>query len=300
MWFKNCQVYRFTQPFSLSAEDLNAALETHAFKPCGSQEPSAYGWVEPLGRSGSLYVHAANGYMMLCAKRQDKILPPSVINERLAEHAQQIAEKEHRKISRKEKVGLKEDIIFELLPRAFTRSTLLFGYIDSQHNLLVINSSSAKRAEEFINALREAISSVPVIPLAAKNIPTQSMTQWLLNNCPKGFSLGGECELTDTQEKGSRISCKEQNLMSSEIHSHLQTGMTVTKLGIEWQDRLTCVIDEKLAIKKLKFSDLIQEKSAENSDDAAQQFDSDFVIMTAEIAEFLRDLLKALGGELTE
>jgi recombination associated protein RdgC len=300
MWFKNLQVYRFTQPFSLSTEDLNLALAAHAFKPCSSQEPASYGWVEPLGRSGKEYIHAANGYIMVCAKRQEKILPASVVNEKLAEHAQLIAEKEQRKISRKEKVGLKEEIIFELLPKAFTRSILQFAYIDSQRNLLVVNSSSAKRAEELINALRDALGSVPVIPLAAKNIPTQSMTQWLLDNCPKGFTLGGECELTDTQEKGSRISCKEQNLMSSEIHSHLQTGMTVTRLGIEWKDRLTCVIDEKLAIKKLKFSDLIQEQAAENSEDAVQQFDSDFAIMTVEITHFLADLIKALGGELAE
>lgn len=300
MWFKNLQVYRFTQPFRLSPDELNQALEAHAFKCCSSQEATSYGWVAPLGRSGTQYIHAANHYIMVCAKRQDKILPPSVINEKLAEHAQMIADKEQRKISRKEKIGLKEDIVFELLPKAFTRSTLQFAYIDTRRNLLVINSSSAKRAEELINALRDAIGSVPVIPLAAKNIPAQSMTHWLLKHCPKGFSLGGECELTDTQEKNSRISCKEQNLQSSEIHSHLQTGMTVTRLGIEWHDRLTCVIDEKLAIKKLKFTDLVQEQAAENSEDAAMQFDSEFTIMTSEITEFLGELMQALGGELAE
>lgn len=298
MWFKNLQVYRFTQPFQLPADDLNTALAAQPFKPCSTQQPYAYGWVSPLGHNGKEFVHAANGYLMICAKRQEKMLPASVINEKLAEKAQEIADKEHRKISRKEKITLKEDIVFELLPRAFTRTQLQFAYIDTHKNMLVVNSSSEKRAEELINALREAIGSVPVIPLSAKNIPTQTMTHWLVNKCPKGFSLGEECELTDNQEKSGRINCRGQNLLSDEIQSHLQGGMSVTKLGLAWGDRLTCTINDKLGIKKLKFSDLIQEEAqSANSDDAAQQFDIDFAIMTLELSRFISDLMAALGGE---
>ncbi len=57
------------------------------------------------------------------------------------------------------------------------------------------------------------------------------------------------------------------------------------------------MIDEKLCIKRLRFSDLVQEKASEvEADDAAQQFDVDFAIMTLELSGFLKALTGAFGG----
>jgi recombination associated protein RdgC len=300
MWFKNLHVYRFTQAFTLSSNDINLALEKNAFTPSPTQQPKNLGWVTPLNIREGEYVFSSNGCYMMTLKRQEKILPASVVNEHLIERVQLLAAKEHRKITRNEKLTLKEDIIFELLPKAFTRTHLQFAYIDTRLNMLIINSSSETRAEEFINALREAVGSLPVIPLSAKNVPTQIMSHWLLNNPPQDFTLGEECELTDTQESSSKISCRGQNLFADEIHTHVKSGMVVTKLGIEWNEKISCVINDKLAIKKLKFSDLLQEQANNdntNNDDAAQQFDADFAIMTAEISAFITALMEALGGE---
>ncbi len=83
MWFKNLQLYRFTRPFELDAATLGQQLEQHSFVPCDSQDSTRSGWVPPLGRHGSEYVHSTNGYLMICSKRQDKLLPPAVINEAL-------------------------------------------------------------------------------------------------------------------------------------------------------------------------------------------------------------------------
>lgn len=299
MWFKNLQIYRFTKPFAIETEVLSEKLTEAAFKPCGSQDISRYGWVPPLGRYGTDYIHAANGYIMLCAKRQEKILPAGVINEKLDEKIQLIEEKEQHKVTRKEKQTLKEEITFELLPKAFARSSLLFAYIAPADGLLIVNSSSAKRAEELISALRETLGSVPVIPITAKNIPTQNMTHWLLNaEAPKQFALGYECELKDLQDEGGVIGCRQQDLTSPEINALLKSGMCVTKLGLSWKERIECVVDDKLGIKKLKFCDLIQEQASnENAEDAAAQFDVDFSIMTLELAKFIKALISAFGGE---
>ena len=52
MWFKNLQVYRFTRPFELTAEQLETQLEACAFTPCGSQDISRFGWTRPFGKLG--------------------------------------------------------------------------------------------------------------------------------------------------------------------------------------------------------------------------------------------------------
>ena len=79
MWFKNLRIYRFSQPFRTSAEEMEPLLAQHAFKPCGRQDLSQYGWVSPLGDGYEVFTHVSNGNIMLCAQRQDKIVPGPVI-----------------------------------------------------------------------------------------------------------------------------------------------------------------------------------------------------------------------------
>lgn len=299
MWFKNLQVYRFTKTCEFTHETLIDMLTEQAFVPCGSQDLNRSGWVPPLGRHGSEFVHSTGGYMMICLKRQDKLLPSAVINEELEEKALAIEERESRKLPRKERQSLKDEIMFSLLPRAFARSSLQFAYISPKDNLLVVDAASEKRAEELLSSLREAIGTLSVIPLAAKNEPIDVMTKWVSNGqLASGFELGEECELRDNADIKSTIRCKNQNLATGEIISHVKTGMHVSKLALCWQDRIEFLIDEKLAIKRLKFSDLVHEKAAEvEAEDVAQKFDIDFSIMTLELAGFLKSLVEAMGGE---
>jgi len=299
MWFKNLQCFRFTKPFQLPAEELDSKLAEHIFQPCAGQDTVRLGWTPPLGRFGSQYVHETNGYMMVCAKRQEKVLPPAVINEELEERLLAIEENEDRKVGRKERTQLKDEIMFELLPRAFSRSSLQFAYIDPADGLLVVNSSSAKRAEELIGLLREALGPLSLIPLTAKNLPIQVMTDWLENGqVASGFELGQTCELRDNDDVSSVIRCTNQNLESTEINSHIKASMHASKLALTWQDRVECIVDDKLAVKRLRFTDVVQEKADEvDAQDAAEQFDIDFAIMTLELSAFIKALMEAFGGE---
>ena len=298
MWFKNLRVYRLTKPFTLTPDELSAALEEKAFQPCGKQDLMCYGWVPPLGRHGKEYVHTTNGYMMVCAKRQEKILPGAVVNEELEEKLIAISQQEGRNIGRTEKQNLKEEIIFSLLPRALTRSQLQFAYIAPQENWVVINAGSAKRAEELLGALRDAVGSLPVIPFATKQIPSQTMTHWLATSeLPDGFVLGEECELEAPKDDGRIIRCKKQDLTAEEMLNHLKTEMVVRKLAISWQDAVECILDHELAVKRLKFTERILDKADDRQpESAAEEFDVDFALMTMELRGFLEALQTAFGG----
>ena len=299
MWFKNILLYRFTKPFTQDPEQLSQALSEKAFKPCGSQDLSSFGWVPPLGRHGTEFVHAANGCIMVCAKRQDKVLPAAVVNEALAEKVEEIKVQDSRAVGGKERIELKEEITFNLLPRAFARSSTVFAYIAPKQGLLVVNTASAKRAEELMSYLRETIGSLPVIPVTANNLPQHVMTHWLKEKtAPDNFEIGTECELRSPTDEGSVIRCKNQDLGSDEINAHLQADMHVSKLALEWQGGISCIVDDQLTVKRLSFGDLIQDKlDREDAEDAAQQFDVDFTLMTAEFEGFIQQLLQAFGGE---
>ena len=298
MWFKNLLVYRFTKPFTLGADELEQALLEKTFTPCGSQDMSTRGWCAPVNQEDAPLVHAANGNMMLCLQRQEKVLPGAVVNEFLDEKIAEIKEREERSVGRKERQELKDEVIFELLPRAFSRTGKLFAYIDPKAGLLFVNAASHKRTEELINYLRESIGSLPLVPLKAKNTTQQIMTHWLKEwTAPEGFEIGGECELKDTADDSAVIRCKNQNLHSQEIKNHLEASMYVNKLELLWREGIECVVDDQLTIKRLKFSDLVMDKAGDvDTESAAEQFDVDFTIMSGEFARFIPALLEAFGG----
>lgn len=298
MWFKNLRLYRLTEAWTWSADALNEKLAEFCFHPCGSLDPLRYGFEFPLGRHGSEYVHVTNGYIMICAKRQEKILPSGVIKEQLEEKILAISEAESRSLSRKERDTLKDEVIFSLLPKAFTKSSLDFAYIAPQEQLIIVNASSAKRAEDLLSKLREALGSLRCLPITPKNLPIQVMTHWLqTSEAPHQFELGEECELQASKD-GRVIRCKQQDLTASEILSHLESGMHVSKIAVTWKEAIHCVLDDQLAIKRVKFEDSISDKANErNPESKAEQFDADFAIMTLELKAFISALLAAFGGE---
>lgn len=302
MWFKNLNLYRFTKPFALSPEELDQKLAEKPFTGCGSQDMVSLGWVSPLGQEDSPLVHAGNGCMMLCLQRQEKVLPGAVVNEFVQEKIAEIKEQEGRNVGRKEKTDIKEQMIFELLPRAFTRSRKLFAYIDTRQQLLIINSSSTKAAEEFIVTLRDTIDTVPVIPLKPHNDASQCMTSWLSgSDGPTQFAIGGECELQDRSDTAAVVKCKNLDLQGSEIKSHIENGMMVKKLELNWTGGIEFIADENLTIKRLRFDDLIMDQLQDvNTESAADQFDADFTLMTAEFERFIPALLDAFGGPEAE
>jgi len=299
MWFKNLAIYRLTEAFSLSAAELEEKLDSMRFTPCTGGAEFSYGWTAPLGRNFEQLTHSANGMIMLCATKEEKVLPASVINEMVADKVTEKEEQETRKLSRKERADIKEEIIFELLPRAFTFSKRTFAYIDPKGGWLIVDAATPKKAEELISFLRKNLGSLPLIPVSSKEKPVTVMTQWLLDNeSPADILVEDECELRAPEEAGGIIRCKRQDLAAPEVKNHLDTGKQAIKLALSWSDRLAFVLDENLAVKRLKFLDLVQEQvEASDIDDEQAQFDVDFTIMSQEFSEFLPRLLTLFGGE---
>ena len=55
--FRNARIYRLGAPFGHGAAELEAALETHRFCPCGPVEVATLGWSAPLGEDTAALVH---------------------------------------------------------------------------------------------------------------------------------------------------------------------------------------------------------------------------------------------------
>lgn len=297
MWFKNLRIYQLSSPIKHTAEELGELLEPFAFQPCGKLDPVRYGWVPPLGNHGIDLVHAANNYFMVCAKRQEKILPAAVVKEHLNEKVQEISAKESRRVGAKERETLKDEIVFSLLPKAFTKDAHDFAYIDMRKNRIIVNCSSASKAEQITSGLREALGSLPAVPLQPQKSAPQVMTQWLLNGGAEGrFALGEECELQAPKE-GQVVRVKNLDLTSEELINHIHNGMIVTKAALSWNEAIEFVLDDQFAVKRVKFADALTDQAKDtHAETAAEEFDADFAIMTVELSAFIDELVKAFGG----
>lgn len=302
MWFKNLFLYRFTERFELNESKLQEQLGSHAFRTCGSLEPSTSGWAAPLGPHAHSLLHLADGFLMLCLQRQDKILPPAVINELVAERVLQIEDAEHRPVRRKERENIRDEILTDLLPRAFTVTRRTFAYIDLRNQWLVVDTGTAAGAEEFTSTLRKSLGSLKIIPPRTRERPAGVFTDWLSQqSTPEDISLENECELRSADKEGNLVRCRGQDLYTDEIRGHLEAGKECIRLALTWNDRLAFTLDETLCIRRLKFLDLVQEQIEQDAgDSAADLFDAQFAIMTLELAAFLPRILELFGGEDTQ
>ncbi len=298
MWFKNLRIYRLTKPFEFSPEELHERLSEKTSRPCAGLEPSTYGWSAPLGRKSEQLTHAANGYIMLCSRKEEKVLPAAVVREFLAEKVAHIEEEQARTVRRNEKEELRQEILVDLLPKAFSKSSRTYAYIDPKASWLVVDAASATKAEELVSLLRETLGTLPAIPATVLSAPASILTNWLNGlNVPANYVIEDQCELRDPNAEGAVIRCTKQDLLSDEIQVHLKAGKQATKLAIEWNEHLTCVLCDDLSIKRLRFMDILQEASADEGIDEASRFDADFALMALELSRFIPSMIDAFGGE---
>ena len=298
MWFRNLQVYQLHDRSLSDPEVLAARLQHDAFSGCGKMDMVASGWTRPLGRHGEQLVHAANGYTMICLRREDKLIPAGVVRQLLDERVAGIEAAEAREVYAREKRRLKEEIIVDLLPRALTRISDRFAYIDTRNALLVVDSASAGQAELLVTQLRTTLGRLPVSPLQSRQSLSACMTRWLDGvQLPAGFGLGEDCELRHPEPDGGVISCRHQDLHAAEVRNHIRGGKRVVRLAMQWRERLSFVLHEDLSVKRLRFEDIVHEPEQDTAaDDPASRFDLDFSIMVLELAAFLPQLIEAVGG----
>ncbi len=289
MWFKNLKLYKFTSPYKIEDDTLQTMLESMSFKPCSSQETSSMGWVSPIPKAENLY-HKANFDYLFCLKREQKLLPSSVINSELNLKVGEIESETGSPVPKKAQKDLKEEIIHRLLPRAFSKFSHVQGFLSLDKQILVVDASSDATAELFLACLRKSLGTLPVVPFA-KTKQEQVLTSWLTEQVPEHIEILDEAEFQSSADDGAVVKCKKQELDADEVLSHISAGKLIHKLSISYDGKLTCIIENDLSIKRLKFTDIVTEQTQDiPKEEVAAKIDADFVLFASEIKTFAETL----------
>lgn len=294
MWFKNLQIYRLPSPWQVDIDKFNTQLSALAFSACSSSDMQTQGFSAP--RVHGELVHVVNKQLLLNLTTERKLLPNSVINQVAKIRAQEIEEQQGFKPGRKIIKELKEQITEELLPRAFSIQSNTPIWIDPINGWLVIDAASTSRSDEVLKSLLKCVQPFPVELLRVNLSPVAAMTDWLASNlAPAGFTIDQDTELRSNAESKATVRYVRHSLDPVEIANHITSGKQCTKLALTWQDKVSFVLTENLAIKRIKALDVLAENNEFHSED--EKLDGDFALMCGELVLMLTDLVSALGGE---
>lgn len=296
MWFKNLLLYR-CRDWNISAAQLEDALTGQAFQSCGAMDMGSRGWVPPRGEGGTL-VHGLGRTMLIALGVEQKLLPASVINQYAQVRAEEIEEQQGYRPGRKQLREIRERVADELLPRAFSRKSRTHAWIDLAAGWLAIDAANIARGDELLEVLRKCVQDPPLAALHTRLSPSAAMTSWLAaDEAPAGFTIDRDCELRAPTEEKATVRYVRHPLESKDVGAHIEEGKQVTRLALTWNERISFVLHENLQVKRLAFLDILKEQSEQQAQNADEQFDADFAIMSGELSRFLPDLIESLGGE---
>lgn len=297
MWFRNLTLFRFSPSVAKTLKSLAQELAEKRLRACGPLELETQGFVSPYGRSEESLVHHVGKFALVSFGSEAKLLPTSVINDELSAKLEKIEEKTGKRPGSRERKRLKEEVLTDLLPRAFIRLSKRNGYLDTEQGWLVIDTASRKSAEEGVTLLRDALGSFPATPMAPAEAPRVLMTAWLATGeLPQGLVLGDECELRDPVESGAIVRCRRQELETDEVREHLKSGKQVFQLGLVLEDRIAFTLGEDLVVRKLRFLDQVQDQlGEEGKENAIAELDAVFALMSLELRRLFAKLEEWFG-----
>ena len=295
MFFRNLTLFRF--PTSLDLSTLDTHLADCTLKPVGALELSSRGFVPPFGRTDvEALSHRIDDAIWLTVGGEDKLLPAAVVNDLLAKKLEDMEEREGRKPGGRARKQMKEDLVHELLPRAFVRPSRTDAMLDLQHGLCIVDTSSRKNAEAVVSEVRRALGSFPALPVNAEVAPRAILTGWIAGDAlPEGLSLGDECELRDPSDSGAVVKVQRMELSGEEIAKHLEAGKQVTRLALVLDDHVSFVLGEDLVIRKFKLLDgAVDQLESSEREDVRAELEARFALMSGEFRRLFLVLEAAL------
>lgn len=291
--FKNILAFEMTSRATVDFMRSDELVEMVG--DCPSIEPAASQWrrfgFAHLGIFGEEPVFTgASGSRLFCVRCQERVVPGAVIKRELDARVSSLQQKESRVLSRREIAQLKDDVVANLLTRAFVRPTDVLVMVTG--SWLLLNTASVKMAEEVLSFLRIAVDAfadmngleytpINLIPLNGGR--TRPWLREIALGDAEGEAIVHNEQLDDLDElirfshlnnavlKGEGlVRLKDVEFDSEQGAAALQAAREVQEVGVAWTDRagstaLQFNLTNHLAIKGVKSSEIFATASEQHS-----------------------------------
>ena len=292
--FRNVRYYRLDNAWPEQEDALSETLGCAAFEPCGPLTERSSGFVPVYPDAGESLARRLNGADLMKLRSQSRLLPAAAVNEELEQRIDEFRSRMQEAPSPREKKRLKAETRDELLPKALLKSDKVWGYFDLKEKLFGVDAAQPASAERFLRRLRAAFGDLSLRPLQFQNPFSDLLTSIFLGGAPEQFSVGRECRMRDPGDSNSVVRWTYFDLTDSTIRNHVANGMQLTHLGIEYDNILSCVLDENGVITKIRF--LGMDDDSEDHHDPLARLDAEFVVVTGTLRRMIGDLKTLLGG----
>lgn len=293
--FKNIVAYTIGPDWiAPQLADLLPVLEKGAFVPCGPTDEQTAGWQPPRGEENAALAELIAGQLILKIAVERKAVPGAAVKAELEVRCKAIEAATGRKPGRNEKKEIKEEIIKDFLPRAFSKRSAHTIWVDIAKRMLVVGAGSHKSADNVVNHIVEVMANaghiLPISPLQTAMSPSAAMSEWLTTQeAPVGFAIDRDLELKDPERATVRYARHTLELV--EIVQHIKEGKIPTQLAMTWEGQVSFMLTEGFSIKKINILDVETDVGEQDSG-----FDADVAIATGMLTKLIPDLVNVLGG----
>ena len=296
IWFKNAIIYQIDNNDNnalLNRDRLEAAVKSVPFTACGSLDTEKMGWVSPYNdKNQNDFIIDVQGQLLLRIKKETKVLPSPVIKQALLEKIDKQEQALSRRLTKNEKATLKDEVMIDLTPRAFSKYTHCWVWIDTVNKRIIFDASSFKQAEDILAILRKEMGALALTPLSIEKPLEQIMTIWVrekLKFAP--FILGDQAELKDPLECNGVINCKNQEITSAEMSVHFDSGKWVTKLKIIDERGVSYVLHSNFTFKQIRFDpNILDENEYIPVEYKTARVEADFFLMSKTLSNSINDI----------
>ena len=281
MVFKQATLYQCSN-FPTTSDELAEKLAPFTFVPCLPTLPITQGWVTPIQEEDAPLVHNIPGYWIICMQFEEKVLPATVVRQELNDTIKDIEKSQGRRVRQKEKYALKDEITHTLLPRAFSKLTRVYAYLDIKNNYLVIDS------------LKHAIGSIQLSMPNIKN-PMPIMTQWLAHNSPPPFISIDDKQgvLQHFNQQQSMVRCQHQDWFANSMQSLVKEGYQVKQLALLWREQVSFVLHDDFSFRHIRLNDEVLEVTKDHHTTAdTQPSDVDYILVLNTLSALFKELLE--------
>lgn len=304
--FKSACFFRIAPDFVLPPlEALEPVLEAARFVPCGATQPESSGWIAPRGPRSPILAEFVDGQLILKLATEKRSVPASAVKAAIDEKIERYKQETgNERVPAKLKKEFKEEVLLDLMPRAFSKRSAIMLWLDVDNRMLVVDAGSLAGADRVVTYLLDALAEVPgarpaidLQMVQTQMSPAAAMAHWLTSReAPYRFTIDRDCELKMPDEQKASVRYSRHTLEIDEVPQHIAAGKVPTQLAMTWNERVSFVLTEAGQVRKLKLLDVVLD-GVEKGGKEEDNFDTNAAIMTGELSQLIPDLLEALGGE---